>query len=68
MADIKTNVDLNKKRLSVELSAMRLNLERADLRLMELDDEKARINENKESTAKRIVELQEQLQETKPNG
>lgn len=61
MSDNDPNKLLNKKRLSVELSSMRLNLERFDLRIMELDEEKIKINENKEATNKRILELETQL-------
>jgi hypothetical protein len=61
MSDITPNAVLNQKRLSIELASMRLNNERMELRLMELDDEKAKIKDNMEATAKRITEIQGQL-------
>lgn len=65
MADIMPNLALNKKRLSVEASAMRLNLERFDLRELELAEEQQKLKENREATLKRITELEKQIQEIK---
>lgn len=63
MSDNDPNKALNKKRMSVELSAMKLNIERMDLRIMELETEKTKINENIDASQKRVVELTMQLQE-----
>lgn len=63
MSDNDPNKKLNNKRLSVELSTMKLNLERFDLRLMELDEEKVKINENIDATNKRIKEIDKILTE-----
>lgn len=65
MADIMPNVALNRKRLQVEVTSMRLNLERFDLRVMELVEEQQKLTENKEATLKRITELEKQIQEMK---
>lgn len=65
MSDITPNAALNKKRLQVEASTMRLNLERFDLRELELAEEQSKLHDNKEATLKRIVELEKQIQEIK---
>lgn len=65
MADIMPNIALNRKRLQVEVTSMRLNLERFDLRVMELVEEQQKLTENKEATLKRITELEKQIQEMK---
>ena len=61
MADITPNMALNKKRLSIEMLAMRLNIERMDLRALELEVEKQTVVENVTASNKRILEIQEQL-------
>lgn len=65
MADLMPNLVLNKKRLQVEVSTMKLNMERFDLRELELAEEQNKLRENKESTLKRIAELEKQIQEMK---
>ena len=62
MADKMPNNLLAKKRLAVELGTMNVNLDRMDLRLMELDAEKDSVKENMEATKKRIIEITEQLE------
>lgn len=61
MSNIKPNPDLHKRRLQVELCRMRLNIEQSDLRLLELDDERAKIEENKLATLANIAELEKQI-------
>jgi hypothetical protein len=61
MSDIDPNRHLNQKRLQIELDTMKLNIQRMDLRLMELDEEKKTINENMIATTKHIDELQKRL-------
>ena len=59
--DIMPNKVLHKRRLEVRLSEMKLNLERMDLRLLELDDEKIKIEANKTATKRTIDELQKEI-------
>lgn len=61
MADISPNQDLARKRLKVEYSNMLLNVERMELRLMELDAERVVIEDNMTATKKRVNEISEQL-------
>jgi hypothetical protein len=65
MGDMMPNLPLNKKRLQVEANSMRLNLDRFDLREMELVEEQQKLKENREATLKRIAELEKQIQEIK---
>lgn len=59
MSDNDPNRRLNIKRLQVESGSMVLNIQRMELRLMELDDEKVKIQENMDASNKRILEIQE---------
>jgi hypothetical protein len=62
MADIGgTSKILNKKRMTLEQSAMRLNIERMELRSLELEVEKESVAENVKASNKRILELDAQL-------
>jgi predicted nucleic acid-binding Zn-ribbon protein len=61
MADIVPNKKLNDKRLQIEMGTMQLNLQRFELRLMEIDEEKIKLNENIDASTKRIVEIQKLL-------
>jgi hypothetical protein len=61
MGNIPQNLDLQRMRLSIRVSEMKLSLERADLRLVELEDEKNRILENREATKKEIDNLTKEL-------
>lgn len=61
MSDIDPNKKLNDKRLAIESSSMKLNLERYELRLMEIEEEKKKITENMEASIKRIAEIQNLL-------
>jgi len=54
---------LNSKRLEVEMFGLQLNLKRLELRVMEIEDEKAKISENVEASNKRIAEIQKILTE-----
>jgi hypothetical protein len=62
MSDNNPSKNLNKKRLSVELNSMALNIQRVELRHMELEEEKIKLDENIAASNKRILEIQEQLQ------
>lgn len=57
MADIMPNIDINKKRLKVKLIELQTNIERMELRLMELDEEKSKVLDNMEITKKAIKDL-----------
>jgi hypothetical protein len=61
MSDNDPNKKLNDKRLSIEADTMKLNIQRFELRLMEIDAEKGKLQENIESSAKRIAEIKNLL-------
>jgi hypothetical protein len=63
MGDIKPNLTLRKMQIQVKISELNLNLQRMDLRKMELDDEKNKIDVNMDATNKALAELQIQLGE-----
>ena len=50
MGDIMPNIELNKKRLVVHISEMELQLQRYDLRKLEMQDELQKIEENIRAT------------------
>ena len=56
---------LNNKRLQIEMGTMQLNLQRFELRFMEIDEEKIKLQENIEASNKRIAEIQKLLSEDK---
>lgn len=62
MADIVINLDLRKKRISVRMSELKLNLERFDLRKTEIADELVKIEENIQATNRSILDLEKELQ------
>ena len=57
MTDNDPNLILNRKRLLIELGTVQLNIQRMELRLMEIDAEREKVNENIEASNKRIAEL-----------
>ena len=63
MADILPNLELRKKRLTVKISELELNLDRMDLRKMELAEEVTKIEENMNATLKAIDDLKKELGE-----
>lgn len=65
MVDNDPNKKLNTKRMQIELGSLQLNLQRFELRFMEIDEEKIKLQENIDSTNKRIVEIQKILSEVK---
>lgn len=65
MADLEPNKKLNKKRAEIEIGSLQLNLQRFELRFMEIDAEKISLQENIASTHKRIEEIQKSLTEDK---
>lgn len=65
MADIMPNLELNKKRLSVHVTEMKLQLERLDLRKLEIADELCKIEENIKSINLDIQKTQDQILQMK---
>ena len=65
MADLDPNKRLNRKRVQIEIGTLQLNLQRFDLRLMEIEEEKIKVQENIDASNKRIGELQTSLSEEK---
>jgi len=61
MSDNDPNKRLNRKRVQIEIGTLQLNLQRFDLRLMEIEEEKIKVQENIDSSNKRIIELQTSL-------
>jgi hypothetical protein len=61
MADIDHNRALNKKRLEVHVTEMKLQLERFDLRKLEVADELRKIEENIKATLLDIAKTQETI-------
>jgi hypothetical protein len=65
MTDITPNQDLNKKRLSVHVTEMKLQLERLDLRKMEIAEELRKIDENIKATNLDIQNTQDSITKMK---
>jgi hypothetical protein len=61
MSDNDPNKKLNDKRLSIEADTMRLNIQRFELRMMEIEVEKEKLQENIDSSTKRIAEIKNLL-------
>ena len=61
MSDIMPNPDLRRKRLQVRINELKLNIERMELRKLELADELSKIDENIVLTNKAIAESQKEL-------
>lgn len=62
MADIKPNLEIRKKHLKIRKTELELNLQRMEVRLMEFDDEKAKIAENVSATQKALEEITKELE------
>jgi hypothetical protein len=58
MSDNDPNKKINLKRTQVELFGIQLSIQRLELRLMEIEEEKTKIEENIDASNKRIIELQ----------
>lgn len=65
MSDVIPNYELERKQLELEVHQLEHNLMSQDLRLLQLDDEKARIIENQEATRKAITDLKAQALQLK---
>ena len=62
MADAKPNYALERKRIELEKSQLLMNIQRSELRLFEMDDEKERLFENIEATKKAIDALDQRVE------
>jgi hypothetical protein len=62
MSDITPNLELNKKRAQVHISEMKLQLERFDLRKLEIQEELRKIEENIKATNLDINKTQESIE------
>ena len=65
MTDITPNLDLHRKRLSVHITEMKLQLERLDLRKLEIADELHKIDENVKAMNLDIQNTQDQISKMK---
>lgn len=65
MSDLDPNKDLNKKRLQVHVTEMKLQLERLDLRKMEMAEELRKIEENIKATNFDIQNTQDAITKIK---
>ena len=61
MGDLGPNQDLTKKRLQVHVTEMKLQLERFDLRKMEIQEELRKIEENIKATNLDISNTEESI-------
>lgn len=61
MADLGPNQDLQKKRLQVHVTEMKLQLERFDLRKLEIQEELRKIEENIKATNLDITNTQDSI-------
>lgn len=61
MPDLDPNLELNKKRLSVYVTERKLQIERLDLRKMEIAEELKKIEENIKATNLDIQNTQDQI-------
>jgi hypothetical protein len=65
MADLGPNLELNKRRLQVHVTEMKLQLERLDLRKMEIAEELRKIEENIKATNLDIQNTQDSITKMK---
>ena len=65
MSDNDPNKKLNDKRLQIEIGTLQVNLQRFDLRLMEIEEERLKVLENIAATNKRVAEITKVLSEGK---
>jgi hypothetical protein len=65
MGDITLNLEVNKKRLSVHITEMKLQIERLDLRKLEIAEELKKIEENIKATNLDIQNTQDQISKMK---
>lgn len=65
MADIQPNMELHRKRLTVHITEMKLQLERLDLRKLEIADELRKIEENIKAINLDIQNTQDQISKIK---
>ncbi len=61
MADVMPNYQLEKKKLSKQKAAMRLNIESQELEMMEMEDRKVKYTENIAASLKAIEDLEKRI-------
>ena len=61
MADVTPNIELGLKQMEVQRDELKLTLQKQELRLLEMDEEKNRMAENKRATEKEIANLEDQI-------
>ena len=61
MADVTPNYRLEKKRLELERGSILLSIQRQELRLFEIEDEKDKVAYNIELLQKNISDLEEKI-------
>jgi hypothetical protein len=61
MAERTPNYDLERAQIELQIAEMDLSMRRMHVRKLQLDDERARIDENEAATVKHKAELRTQL-------
>ena len=75
MADIEPNIEIGLKQLEVQRDELKLSIQKQQLRLLEVEEEKKRIDANMQAQEKEIVnmeiqvkKLQDQVDKKKENN
>ena len=75
MADLEPNIEIGLKQLEVQRDELKLSIQRQQLRLLEIEEEKKRIDANMQAQEKEIVnmeiqvkKLQDQVDKKKENS
>ena len=75
MADLEPNIEIGLKQLEVQRDELKLAIQRQQLRLLEIEEEKKRIDANMQAQEKEIVnmeiqvkKLQDQVDKKKENN
>jgi predicted nucleic acid-binding Zn-ribbon protein len=61
MADVMPNYELEAKRLEVDIDQLRVNIQKAELSILELEDTKQKHRDNIEALKQAIIEKSEAL-------
>ena len=75
MADLEPNIEIGLKQLEVQRDELKLSIQRQQLRLLEIEEEKKRIDANMQAQEKEITnmeiqvkKLQDQVDKKKENN
>jgi len=75
MADLEPNIEIGLKQLEVQRDELKLSIQKQQLRLLEVEEEKKRIDANMQAQEKEIVnmeiqvkKLQDQVDKKKENN